>query len=311
MASPPNLSIETEQALKVLKAMSNEARLAILSQLHQRPMNVSEIARELKISQPTITNYIAQLEDAGLVSTRIQRGANGYGKICFLLHDDLTFTFGRPEKQTTEMDMVQDMPMGHYSEIDILAPSLLASQSRIIASQEDSSRFFHPDRMEADLLFVRRGRVQYLFPYNVPDERRMVRLELSLEASGCRVEQLRLQMALTINDCEFQPVDLTSLYRGQQTTHMPAWYPAEFPPAGELMVWKIGHDETTFNDEPAGAIRLRDLRLKPMQPIRVALKVVEPGRSAGTEGGMILFGSNFGRFNQDLRLRIVHEQVTS
>lgn len=289
--------------------MSNEARLRILTLLHERPMNITEIARELKVSQPTVTSYVNQLEEAGLLFTRIQKGINGYGKICFLVHDALTVSFNNVDLGAPENEIVCDMPVGHYSAINLSRPGLLASQSRILASREDSSRFFHPDRMDADLLVIRGGTVQYLFPYNVPDDHRIVRLELSAEGCSTIAARQQTDVRLTINDLEFAACQLPPANIESPTRHMPAWYPHDLPPVGHMLVWKVDREQTLFNGSGCGRKTLADLQLKGMQPIKITLAVGSDGEPLGDEGsGLVLFGRNFGRFDQDLRLRVIHEQ---
>jgi predicted transcriptional regulator len=304
------LSITTQDALRTLKALSNEARLRILGLLQQRPMNISEIARELEVSQPTVTTYINQLEEAGLILTRMQKGANGYGKMCFLIHDRLTFQFAPVAESSDENDITLDMPVGHYSAIELKGPSLLASQSGILASQEDSSRFFHPDRMEADLLFMRDGEVQYLFPYNLPVEQRILRLELSVEACGeVARPPVPHWVILSINNLVFDAVPLPMRASGQESHHMPAWFPHELPAAGYLLNWRLSHHQALFNDRKAGKFNLSDLELRLMRPIQVGLRVLAMDETGQMCGGMALYGRNFGRFDQDLRMRIIYEQA--
>lgn len=300
--------ISSDRTLKVLKALSNEARLRIISLLHDRAMNVSEIARELDISQPTITTYVNQLEEAGLILTRIQKNANGYGKLCFLIHESLTFTFNPGMAKRAESAIVLDMPVGHYAGIEIAGPSLLTSQTRVLASWQDTSRFFHPDRMDADLLFVRDGMVQYLFPYNVPEDRQITRLELSVEASTELARPpLQAEFQLTINGHAFEPCTLSEPRADSTTRHMPGWYPQELPTAGQLLTWAVDHHGAYYNGRPAGEFTLKELGIKGSQPIQVILRVLACSAKGQPRGGLVLYGRNFGRFDQDLRFKIVHD----
>ncbi len=67
-----------------LKAVADPTRLALLAGLARREMTVTEMAQEYSLSQPTVSNHIKLLRDAGLVAVRndgrnrylaIQRGA--------------------------------------------------------------------------------------------------------------------------------------------------------------------------------------------------------------------------------------------
>ncbi len=58
------------QAADFLKNLANPDRLMILCHLSQQELTVSELERIFKTRQPTISQRLARLRDAGLVSAR-------------------------------------------------------------------------------------------------------------------------------------------------------------------------------------------------------------------------------------------------
>jgi len=56
-----------------LKTISDPSRLAILDRLRRSPGTVTELAAELALSQPTVSNHVKLLRDAGLVAD-VRRG---------------------------------------------------------------------------------------------------------------------------------------------------------------------------------------------------------------------------------------------
>lgn len=52
------------------KAISDERRRKILSILSREDANAGEIARKFKISQPTVSNHLKILKEAGLIKDR-------------------------------------------------------------------------------------------------------------------------------------------------------------------------------------------------------------------------------------------------
>lgn len=52
------------------KAISDERRRKILSILGRDDANAGEIARKFKISQPTVSNHLKILKEAGLIKER-------------------------------------------------------------------------------------------------------------------------------------------------------------------------------------------------------------------------------------------------
>jgi len=56
-----------EHIVDVFKALSNSARLEILSMLAERPYCVNALVARLNLSQPAISQHLKILENAGLV----------------------------------------------------------------------------------------------------------------------------------------------------------------------------------------------------------------------------------------------------
>jgi ArsR family transcriptional regulator len=58
---------ETERLARRVKALSDPKRLEMVLTLAQRPMTVSELAEHLYVAQPTVSNHMKLLREAGLV----------------------------------------------------------------------------------------------------------------------------------------------------------------------------------------------------------------------------------------------------
>jgi ArsR family transcriptional regulator len=56
--------------VRVMKALSDSNRVAILKMLQHKDMCVCEMQAALKIAQPTVSKHLKVLEDAGLVISR-------------------------------------------------------------------------------------------------------------------------------------------------------------------------------------------------------------------------------------------------
>jgi len=289
----------------VLKVLSNSARYKILALLSQGPMNISELSRAVKISQPTVTTYINQLEKAGLVFSRLQKSSTGYNKICQTAYPGITLFWQDSEKPATETEYEIEMPVGHYAGIDCSAPCYLATQAGIIASSEDFSRFYHPIRMEAEILVMGQGSINYLFPYNIPKIHKILYLELSLEMNvAFGPPDSFTEVVLMLNHHRLEPVRLMPQKVNENHHHRLSWYPDELSTSGQLCVWRVSESGSTLNSSPAGKVNLSDLDLHPMQPIEVAL---ETHSSIDPVGGLIIFGKRFGQHNQDIRLTVAYE----
>lgn len=67
-----------DRLLAVLGALANPHRLRILAALHAQGRNyVSQLAREVGISRPLLHLHLQKLEEAGLVSSKLELSPDG------------------------------------------------------------------------------------------------------------------------------------------------------------------------------------------------------------------------------------------
>ncbi len=67
MASDP---IDIEVSVALLRALANPARLRIVLRLLRGECAVAELETELNLRQPNLSQHLAELREAGLVTTR-------------------------------------------------------------------------------------------------------------------------------------------------------------------------------------------------------------------------------------------------
>jgi DNA-binding transcriptional ArsR family regulator len=93
MKSKP-LSITGDRLLAALAALSNPHRLRIIAALKVGGRNyVSQLAREIGISRPLLHLHLQKLEDAGLVTSKLELSADGKALNFFEVPDfDLEIT---------------------------------------------------------------------------------------------------------------------------------------------------------------------------------------------------------------------------
>ena len=65
-----DMQIHAQAAASLLKALANENRLMILCTLMGGEMSVGELNEKVPLSQSALSQHLASLRDAGLVSTR-------------------------------------------------------------------------------------------------------------------------------------------------------------------------------------------------------------------------------------------------
>lgn len=72
------MSLTGNQLLAALAALANPHRLRIVAALQRNGRNyVSQLARELGISRPLLHLHLQKLEEAGLVTSRLELSSDG------------------------------------------------------------------------------------------------------------------------------------------------------------------------------------------------------------------------------------------
>ena len=89
-----SVSIESDDQIeKIVKALSSRTRRKILHYIQEEPMDVSDIASNLQMTEANISAQIKKLEEAGLIKCDYTSGAHGVRKLSKLKFNRLTITF--------------------------------------------------------------------------------------------------------------------------------------------------------------------------------------------------------------------------
>ncbi len=88
------ISVESDvQIEKIVKALSSRTRRKILQYIQEEPMDVSNIASCLEMTEANISAQIKKLEDAGLILCSYSSGDHGVRKISSLKFNRLVIQF--------------------------------------------------------------------------------------------------------------------------------------------------------------------------------------------------------------------------
>lgn len=88
-----------DELLTVLEALANPHRLKIIALLSGRRIHVSQLAREAMISRPLLYMHLKRLENAGLVTSKIELSEDGKA---MNYYEVIPFTFELNSKSITE-----------------------------------------------------------------------------------------------------------------------------------------------------------------------------------------------------------------
>lgn len=81
------LVVSYDEMRPVAAALANETCLKILALLSRRTMDISTLAEQLRLTEPTISVDVQELERLGLLTVAYAKGKRGIRKICRLAKD--------------------------------------------------------------------------------------------------------------------------------------------------------------------------------------------------------------------------------
>src|SRR5215207_4214065 len=286
----------------VTKALGSATRLEILRFLSTHTCSLLEIAEALNLPPSTATLHINVLENAGLIETNLRPATRGLQKICARVFDRVVIHLPaeyQPEDTTVEVSM----PIGAYVDTNPIPTCGLAGELGIIGHLDDRSTFYEPDRIYAQLLWFRRGYVEYRFPNRLPPNVVLDDIEVSFEV--CSEAPLHhsdwpSDITVWIGNLEIGTWTSPADFGGERGALTPVGWDVQNSQYGLLKVWKVAKSGSFVDGMQVSNITLNSLMLKSGAPIPVRIGIKD---GASNIGGINLFGSKFGNYPQDIVLR--------
>ena len=286
----------------VTKALGSETRLGILRFLSTHTSTVLEIAEALELPPSTATLHINILEKAGLIETGLRPATRGLQKVCARVFDRIVIQLpaeSEPEERIVEVSM----PIGAYVNVNLTPTCGLAGEIGIIGHLDDTSAFYEPDRMYAQLLWFRRGFVEYQFPNRLPPGVVLDDIEVSFEVGSeapLHHDDWPSDITVWIGNVEIGTWTSPADFGGERGALTPKWWDSQNSQYGLLKVWKVTNNGSFVDGRRVSNVTVKDLSLRPAKPIAIRIGIKE---DAANVGGMNLFGRKFGNYPQDIVLR--------
>lgn len=294
------VNIEDRDGIKVLRALASERRIKILSLLRDKRLNVSEIAKELDMPQSTTAIDIDILEESGLLDVETIPGERGLQKVCKLIYDEIVIQLPSMKKTMEENIIRVEMPVGLYTDFRVSPPCGLCSKDGIIGYLDVPSSFYSPKRAVADLIWFERGYVEYKFPNNLPPDKKLKRLEISMEISSevpGTSREWPSDITVWINGVEIGTYTVPGDFGDRRGKLTPSWWKLAGSQYGILKKWIVTDEGSFIDDEKVSDVKLDDLGIREHTSVRVRIGI-KP--DAVNIGGLNIFGKTFGDYEQDI-----------
>ena len=292
--------------IAVLKALANDTRLAILDFLGPQSVPLSRMASALGLPPSTAAMHVTVLERAGLLRTDMTPASRGLQKMCARTYDEIVVQLPRDEPGRGSRIEIS-MPLGAYTDFEVEPTCGLAGATGLIGYIDDPASFYEPGRLGAQLVWFRRGFVEYRFPNRAPSSARIAALQFTAELCSeapLHDDDYPSDIYVSINGIHIGTWTSPGDFGGERGRLTPGWWDSGDSQYGLLKRWRVTADGTTLDGVRLSNVTLDDLQLTRAEPVRVRLGVA---RDAEHVGGINLFGELFGNYPQNLVLIVDYE----
>lgn len=297
---------EPDKLVTVAHALSSRARVDILKLLNQKSLNIVEIAEALRLPVSSVANHVRVLEGAHLIQTELMPAVRGAMKVCTRTYHDIhmqlntSFLGNKGEEQVYEIDM----PVGHYTDCEVAPTCGMADGNSFLIPEDEPSSFYHPRHVNAQLIWFRRGYLEYRFPLEIPANSRITALEFTMELCSEAPNydnNWPSDITVWINGVEIGTWTSPGDFGDRRGRLNPAWWGDHATQYGLRKIWRVDAERSMVDMHTVSEVTLAQLELASASGIRLRIGVRE---DAVYKGGINLFGRQFGDYEQDIQMRV-------
>lgn len=297
------LDLDNQEGMVLIaKALSIDARIEIIRLLYKKSYNINEIAEQLKLPQSSAATHVKVLEEAGLIETELVPASRGSMKICKLSLESIEFLMKTEREEDSE---VIHMPIGNYVDYFVEPTCGIVSEKGYIDEEDEPRCFYNPYRTAAKLLWFGKGYVEYRFSNHLLVSRQLKGMEVSMELCSEDHEynmDYPSDITLWVNGIEAGTWTCPSDFGGRRGKLNPSWWPDKNTQYGILKTWIFKPEGTFIDEEQVNKLPIEAYHLEANGFISVRLGIKEDAKHIG---GINLFGSSFGDYHQDIRMKLI------
>lgn len=299
-----------DEGLEVFKALGSELRINIIKLLQENhEMNMNELATSLGITNGALTSHIKKLEESGIIQVMTERGGHGNQKICKVAVDKIVVDVESEETEEDQNIYNTEVKVGHYSDYNVYPTCGLATSKAIVGEVDDPRYFSHPDRINAGILWFTKGYIEYMIPNLLPSATKidqiMVSLEISSEAPGIN-NDWPSDISIFLNDVKIGTWTSPGDYGDVQGIFTPDWWFPNWNQYGLLKMIVINKKGTFVDGLKISDVTINQFNLDYKSTVRFKFEIEEDAKNIG---GITIFGSEFGNYNQDIKVRIAYSPM--
>ena len=299
-----------DEGLEIFKALGSELRINIIKLLQENhEMNMNELATSLGITNGALTSHIKKLEESGIIQVMTERGNHGNQKVCKVAVDKIVVDVESEENEEDQNIYNTEVKVGHYSDYDVYPTCGLATSQAIVGEVDDPRYFSHPDRINAGILWFTKGYIEYMIPNLLPSATKIdqitVSLEISSEAPGIN-NDWPSDISILLNDVKIGTWTSPGDYGDVQGIFTPDWWFPNWNQYGLLKMIVINKKGTFVDGLKISNVTINEFNLDYKSTVRFKFEIEEDAKNVG---GITIFGSEFGNYNQDIKVRIAYSPM--
>lgn len=299
-----------DEGLEIFKALGSELRINIIKLLQENhEMNMNELATSLGITNGALTSHIKKLEESGIIQVMTERGSHGNQKVCKVAVDKIVVDVESEENEEDQNIYNTELKVGHYSDYDVYPTCGLATSQAIVGEVDDPRYFSHPDRINAGILWFTKGYIEYMIPNLLPSATKIdqitVSLEISSEAPGIN-NDWPSDISILLNDVKIGTWTSPGDYGDVQGIFTPDWWFPNWNQYGLLKMIVINKKGTFVDGLKISNVTINEFNLDYKSTVRFKFEIEEDAKNVG---GITIFGSEFGNYNQDIKVRIAYSPM--
>lgn len=295
-----------KDAYKLFAALHSNVRLNIIEELSKKDMNIKQLADSSNVSSAIMTKHVRQLEDAGIIESYAKKGSAGTQKMCRLILNTLEIQF--PLKKSKSLKHLVDIPVGHYSSIEVTPTCGLATIEHLIGQFDDPKYFFSSERMNASILWFSTGKISYTFINPLLTSQKStsidITMEISSEAPGINSEWPS-DINFALNDTHLGYWTSPGDFGDKAGRYTPKWWKVDVNQYGLLKIITINNIGTFIDGQKISDKNIDDIDISKNNFV-LNLWVDEASIHAG---GLTIFGKGFGNYNQNIEVSINYENI--
>lgn len=285
-----------KDAYSLCEAIGSQVRMDIISEiLEHRSISLSDLARNLHLTNGAITPHINKLVSVGLITVSEEPGKRGTTKKCSIALDKILIDVASflPEKTHSFQ-----LPVGQYRAANPRPRCALVGAKGFIGETDDPRYFTYPEHTDCLALWMSDGTLTYTLPTPPKDGSVIseIRFHFEISAIASGGDMLPGQISFYIGDDCLGEATLPDENRDRKGSLNPDWYDSVFPQYGSLKTLSVNARGCYWD-----GVKISEVTLAQLHELKTF--------SLSSKRGFTLFGKGLGDYSADIVYTIEYEQL--